>query len=110
MDSDFIGHIGGDDFVAVVSQEDAEQLCCCIIEEFEQLKCDYYNKNDMDKGYITTKNRHGIEEDFPLLSVSIGGVSASRHDTIYQMSENISLLKRICKQKPGSNYILEREA
>lgn len=109
-DSDFIGHIGGDDFVAVVSQEDAEGLCCCIIEEFEQLKCDYYNKNDLDKGYITTKNRHGIEEDFPLLSVSIGGVSANRHDTIYQMSENISLLKRICKQKPGSNYILEREA
>lgn len=106
-DGSFIGHVGGDDFVAVVSTEDAEMLCCKIIEAFEQDKCKYYNTNDLDKGYITTKNRHGIEEDFPLLSLSIGGVSANRYDTIYRMTQNIALIKRICKQKPGSNYILE---
>lgn len=106
-EGDFIGHIGGDDFVAVVGSHFAKDVCCKLIEEFDSVKCDYYNKNDLDRGYITTKNRHGTEEDFPLLSVSIGGVSAKKYDTIYKMSENIALLKKICKQLPGSNYIVE---
>ncbi|MFB0919737.1 MAG: bifunctional diguanylate cyclase/phosphodiesterase [Oscillospiraceae bacterium] len=102
----FIGHIGGDDFMAIVPGNDAEAVCRRMIDEFDKSVLDFYNKNDLDKGYITTKNRHGIEEDFPILSVSIAGVSSRRYHTVFSLSEDMARLKKLCKQLPGSNYIV----
>jgi len=105
LERDFIGHIGGDDFLAIFHGEEVEALCERIILEFDRLSLSFYNENDLEKGYITTKNRHGIEEDFPLLSISIA-VSSSNHETPYKLSENMARLKKLCKQKAGSNYLL----
>ena len=101
----FIGHIGGDDFMAIVEKKDAEALCKRIIEEFDEAVKEYYSKNDLEKGYITTKNRHGIEEDFPILSIAIAAVSSRKYDTIFKLTEDMAKLKKICKQSPGSNYL-----
>ncbi len=101
----FIGHIGGDDFMAIVHGNDAEEICRKMTDEFDESVLSYYSKNDLDKGYITTKNRHGIEEDFPILSVSIAGVSNHKYHTIFSLSEDMARLKKLCKQLPGSNYI-----
>ena len=103
---DFIGHIGGDDFIAVVNGNHVEEICRSIIEQFDRSVFQYYNKNDLTKGYITTKNRHGIEEDFPLLSISVVVVPGNRYNTAYELSQKMSELKKICKQKPGSNCML----
>ena len=102
---DFIGHIGGDDFMAIVTGNNADILCRKIIEDFDEAVIDYYSNNDLDRGYITTKNRHGIEEDFPILSISITAVSNTKYQTIFSLSEDMAKLKKICKQIPGSNYL-----
>jgi len=103
--SDFIGHIGGDDFMAIVAENEADALCKKIIDEFDESVRTYYSKNDLDRGYITTKNRHGIEEDFPILSISVAAVSSHRYETIYKLTEDMAKLKKMCKQSPGSNYL-----
>ena len=103
--SDFIGHIGGDDFMAIIEKKDTEAICKQIIEGFDEAIKGYYSKNDLDRGYITTKNRHGVEEDFPILSISISAVSSQKYDTIYKLTEDMAKLKKICKQNPGSNYL-----
>ncbi len=105
--SNFIGHIGGDDFIAVLSDCNAEELCQSIIEEFDKTNLLFLNRNDLDRGYITAQNRKGTRERFPLLSISIVGTFSVQHRTIFALSENLARLKKICKQKKGSNYMLE---
>jgi len=105
-EKDFLGHIGGDDFVAVVGGKNIEELCRDIIRQFDESALNYYNRSDLDRGCITTKNRHGIEEDFPLLSLSIAAVSNMSFATALKLSEKMAELKKLCKQRSGSNYII----
>ena len=104
--NDFIGHIGGDDFMAVVEQEEADALCQFILDDFTKLLPDFYTQADLIKGFITTKNRHGIEEDFPLLSIAIAGVLNQNFQTVYQLAESASKIKKLCKQSGGNHYLL----
>lgn len=104
---DFIGHIGGDDFIAVIYGNHIAALCKRIIRLFEKSVIRFYNKNDIEKGYITAKNRHGVEEDFPLLTITIVGTTNIGNDTTFKLTRKIATLKKICKLKPGSNYLIE---
>jgi len=105
-EKDFIGHIGGDDFMAIVQKCNIEKLCRNIISDFSSALPKFYNQNDLNRGFITTKNRHGVEEDFPLLSIAIACVSSKTYQTVYQLSEDITHLKKACKQKGGSAYLM----
>lgn len=102
----FIGHIGGDDFIAIVPKKKTEQLCINIINAFNGAVVKYYNKEDIDKGYITSKDRKDVEEDFPFLSVSIAGVASDHNKTIFELAETAAKIKKKCKKKQGSNYLL----
>ncbi|MFJ7972613.1 GGDEF domain-containing protein [Psychrobacillus sp. NPDC096389] len=102
----FVGHIGGDDFLLIAGTSKSKQLCEEIIQQFDTSVEQFYHAQDLLKGHIITKNRHGIEESFPLLTISIAGVSNKNTQTIYELSELASQIKKQCKQIPGSNYIL----
>lgn len=102
----FIGHIGGDDFIAIVPKKKTEQLCISIMHAFNEAVIKYYSKEDIDKGYITSKDRKDVEENFPFLSVSIAGVASDHSKTIFELAETAAKIKKKCKKKPGSNYLL----
>ncbi len=101
---DFLGHIGGDDFIAVIHDTtiDLKKKISAIITEFDQKIIYFYNQNDINKGYITAKNRHGIEESFPLLTFSAVCVDSTHYHSLYMLSEDIGRLKKECKQEIGS--------
>lgn len=104
----FIGHIGGDDFVIILDNYEAEPACISIIEDFERDVLNHYNENDIKNGYIITQNRHGITEKFPLISLSIVGIT-NKHvqfNDQYQISEQLARLKKQCKQHKGSCHYL----
>ncbi|SES07946.1 bifunctional diguanylate cyclase/phosphodiesterase [Psychrobacillus sp. OK032] len=103
----FVGHIGGDDFLLITGTAKSKQLCEKIIQQFDKSVEQFYHAQDFLKGHIISKNRHGIEESFPLLTISIAGVSNKNTQTIYELSELASQLKKQCKQIPGSTYILQ---
>lgn len=96
---DFIGHVGGDDFITILSSYDAEPVCKALMEAFDSGIRDFYSAEDLEKGGVTAKNRKGEEDDFPIMSVSIAGVLNRNHsfETIYQLSEFASVLKKKCK-------------
>lgn len=104
--NDFIGHIGGDDFVVVTFGDDAEKKCIQLTLDFDGMVRDFYNPNDLKKGYITCKNRHGIEENFPLMSISIVVVNSKNYRNLHNLSEEIANLKNECKLMDGSNYLM----
>jgi EAL domain-containing protein (putative c-di-GMP-specific phosphodiesterase class I)/GGDEF domain-containing protein len=103
----FLGHIGGDDFLAILPRDHAEQACSEVINEFDNSIFNFYNQDDIDKGFIVTRNRTGIEESFPLLSISIAAVSIKNQLTIYDLAEKASKIKKQCKAVVGSNYVID---
>lgn len=106
-DDEFIGHIGGDDFIAIIKKNQGvlKESMEKMINEFDKSIIYFYNQNDIDKGFIIAKNRHGIEESFPLLTVSIVGVDSCSYPSSYALSEDIGRLKKECKQLAGSCFI-----
>ena len=75
----FVGHIGGDDFVAILPILDAEDICESIIANFDAQVKKFFTEEDAEKGYIEVENRRGIIEQFPLTSISIGVVVADKN-------------------------------
>ena len=81
-------------------------MCKNVIQEVDDSAMLFYNQNDLDQGYIVTKNRHGIEESFPILAIAIVVASCEKYKTIYDLSESMAKYKKVCKQKQGSNYMM----
>ncbi|TQR19720.1 GGDEF domain-containing protein [Psychrobacillus vulpis] len=102
----FVGHIGGDDFIMIVESSKSNELCKKIIYQFETSIEHFYHAHDFLKGCIISKNRHGIEEQFPLLTISIAGILNKNAQTIFELSEKASYIKKQCKQLHGSNYLI----
>ena len=70
----FVGQSGEDDFIAIAPLSDAEKICRQVVEQFEAMAPDFYSKSDLMQGYILVKNNHGIEEVYPLMSLTVAGV------------------------------------
>ena len=107
----FIGHIGGDDFVAIVDENvDHDEICQNIIAEFDKEILKYFNDIDIERGYIEVLNRKGIAEDFPLTSISIGVVVADkkRFANTLEIGEVGAQVKHLAKTMIGSSYVIDR--
>ena len=107
----FVGHIGGDDFVAIVSiDRDYERICQNIIAEFEKDVGKFFNEEDVEKGYLEVPNRKGIVEEFPLTSISIGVVVADkgRFHNVLEIGEVGAQVKHLAKTTMGSAYSIDR--
>ena len=106
--ANFVGHVGGDDFVAIVRAEEADDICARILDKFDRSIISFYNPEDIASGYIIAKSRQGFEEQFPLISLSIGGVSIweRRFNNVFELSAESSRIKKECKMISGSAYMI----
>ena len=107
---DFIGHIGGDDFVIITTPRVTDNLCKKIIEGFDNTVPSFYSDRDRKSGFIVAKNRKGQERKMPLLSISIGVVSNEfkRIEHIAQIGEIGAELKTLAKGSAKSTYVKDR--
>jgi len=106
----FVGHVGGDDFIAIVSYTEVENLCQRIIARFDSQIKDFFTEEDAEKGYIEIANRRGIIEKFPLTSISIAVVVAdkNRFNNILEIGEVAAQVKHAVKTVMGSSYTIDR--
>ncbi len=107
----FVGHIGGDDFVAIVSaQDDYEAICQSIIAEFDKGILKYFTEEDIERGYLEVPNRKCVIEEFPLTSISIGVVvvNKSRFHNVLEIGEVAAQVKHLAKTTMGSAYSIDR--
>ncbi|MFH0762547.1 MAG: response regulator [Candidatus Omnitrophota bacterium] len=107
---DFIGHIGGDDFVIITTPDAVDKICEEIIADFKRTSPSFYNEKDRKAGFIVAHDRKGAEEKIPLLSISIGVVSnqSRRIEHVGQIGEIGAELKAIAKSKEKSNYVKDQ--
>ena len=112
LENTFVGHIGGDDFVAIVPGINCEKLCQNIIAHFDVNVKKFFTERDLEKGYIEVANRRGIIEQFPLTSVSIGVVTADtgRFHNILEIGEIGAQVKHAAKSVMGSSYAVDKRS
>lgn len=109
---DFIGHIGGDDFVVIHFGADPETLCKRIIQVFDQRVRTLYDEADLQRGYLVATDRYGIVRQFGIISLSIAVVttytrSFRNYDEIGRVAAE---LKQAAKQIAGSAYKIDRRS
>ncbi len=105
---DFVGHLGGDDFVVVTNPGMAIQISEEVIRQFDSTVPQFYDANDRKQGYILQRNHEGTLTQYPIMSVSVALVQHGGSSGTVQMSEIsriASELKRYMKTLPGSCYI-----
>jgi diguanylate cyclase (GGDEF)-like protein len=109
---DFVGHIGGDDFIVVSAPATAERICREIIADFDEKILNFYNEEDRQLGCITTKNRKGEIDTFPLMTISLAIVTNERREinSYVEVGDIASELKKKLKTMPGSNYFMDRRS
>ncbi len=106
----FIGHIGGDDFVAIVSKTDYDKICQEIIIEFDSQVEQFYTTKDLERGYLEVENRRGILEQFPMTTISIAVVEVDPviFKSPLEIGEVGAQVKHRAKSIMGSAYVINR--
>lgn len=107
---EFLGHIGGDDFVIISRTGDLEQSCKEIIHKFSTYIKSLYTKNDWERGFICSKNREGADDVFPIATLSIAIATNHNHDynCMEALSEELAVLKKKAKQEKGNSLYISK--
>jgi diguanylate cyclase (GGDEF)-like protein len=106
----FVGHVGGDDFVVIAPAEKAERTSQAVVRCFSRLVGGLYNPEDRAAGFVRAMGREGREENFPLVSVSLGIVNCHGPCDLGQIGYRAAEVKKYAKSRPGNVYVRDRRA
>jgi diguanylate cyclase (GGDEF)-like protein len=108
--TDFVGHIGGDDFVLITKPERFEEQCQKIIEEFDRHIIEHYDEDDLKQKGILSVSRQGEKLLFPIMTISIAALNSLKstvHNYI-EVGEIVAELKKYAKKFSISNLAVDR--
>ena len=107
---DFLGHIGGDDFILITTTECAQRLCEAIIRNFDAMAPGLHDEADRARGYMLHTDRKGQQVKTPLLSIAIALVTNEEQTLSHpgRIAELGAELKAYAKQFDRSAYVKER--
>jgi len=108
---DFIGHVGGDDFIILFKSKDWQKRCWSILSSLTNLYPELYKTNHIKEKGMTALDRHGKSVFYPLLTLSIGAVKIldfKAIETEADLSEYATKAKSASKKIEGNSlYKLE---
>ena len=101
---DFVGHVGGDDFLVLFQSPDWEARCLEILRSFDQLAMGLYDESARLKGGIESEDRHGVMRFFPLTTIAIGAVvtAPGRFSKPDEVANAAAAAKHKAKSLPGA--------
>jgi len=104
---DFVGHIGGDDFILLMQSEDWERRCLKIMQAFDSEVISLYDEEARKARGIQGKDRQGRETWFPFSRLAIAAVPLPMTDC--KSAEQVARLsaegKAACKTS-GSGLVV----
>lgn len=109
---DFVGHVGGDDFVVLFLSPDWERRCRNVLEKFGNQVTAFFSPEDIERGGYIAEDRRGQKIFHPLASLAIGAVRIdpaafhSHRDVAAAAAE----AKKQAKRTPGNNLFVERRS
>jgi EAL domain-containing protein (putative c-di-GMP-specific phosphodiesterase class I)/GGDEF domain-containing protein len=107
---DFIGHIGGDDFIVLFQSADWEQRCQDFLSDVAVSFPQMYSEQDRLRGGIEAEDRRGIKHFYPILTMSIASVKVSpgMFKSHHEVSEACTSAKKHAKKFTGNSLFIER--
>lgn len=107
---DFIGHIGGDDFVVLTTPDQVDMICRATIAAFDREIQAVYDPDDLRRGYLSGIDRYGVLRRFKLMSISIGVVTTERRrfSSEEEVTRTAAEMKQYAKTQPGSTYAIDQ--
>ena len=109
---DYIGHVGGDDYVVITIPDKMREIASEIISRFDRRIPEFYDPVERQQGYILGKTRQGIEMRFPTMSISIAIVTNDhrKFTNTLQVSEIAAELKDYAKTIPKSSFVVDKRS
>ncbi len=103
----FVGHIGGDDFVAVFESCESDKLHYMIqdiLDTFDNKIIEFYNEQDQKNGYIMAEDRFGDTKYYDITSLSVAGLygNFASLQSVERLSAEMAKIKKIVKKIRGS--------
>ncbi len=107
---DFIGHIGGDDFVVLFQSADWRERCEAVLARFDAERIPLFDSNHVADGGYRSEDRRGCMEFHALVSLAIGAVEinpASYHQ-YQEVAAAATEAKRMAKKAEGSSLFVDQ--
>jgi len=110
--SDFIGHIGGDDFVMLLEADAWRQKVEMALHRFSLESALMYHTDDRERGFIVAENRQGQSMHFALMSLSMAVVPCEPglYDSHITVAEVASEVKHLAKKEAGNSIVVNRRS
>ena len=110
--SDFLGHVGGDDFLLISSTDKIEDICLGIIHDFAERVKEVYPEKDYTRGFIFIRDRSGFENRVPITTISIAVVTNEKRDLAHpaHIGQIAAEIKSYLKNIPGNNYKIDQRS
>jgi diguanylate cyclase (GGDEF)-like protein len=107
---DFVGHIGGDDFVVMTSLQKADAVARKVVELFDSASREWFDAEDLERGYLRIRKRSGEVMKVMSLGITLAVVTneKTRIQHIGEVADIASELKRYGKGITGSVVVRER--
>lgn len=107
---DFVGHIGGDDFIALFRSPDWEERCRGMLKQFGVDVMSFFNPHDVERGGYVTENRRGEKEFHNLTSLSVGAVPIKAN--VFKSHRDIAIVaaesKKMAKKMHGNSLFINQ--
>ncbi|WP_300157968.1 GGDEF domain-containing protein [Solidesulfovibrio sp.] len=109
---DFLGHVGGDDFVILCDAASVEPVCRAALAAFAAASPALFTAEDRERGYIEGQGRDGRVGRFPLLTVSMGVIDCAFAVpvTMDELGLRAAAVKKYAKSNPGNTFVRDRRA
>ena len=107
---EFVGHVGGDDFITILRETGWEQKVRGTLAQFEAERHTFFNHEDAARGGYASEDRKGQLEFHPLVSLSVGVVCVlpGVYGNFHEVAAAASAAKKMAKRQPGCSWFLER--
>jgi diguanylate cyclase (GGDEF)-like protein len=108
--TDFVGHVGGDDFIVVWRSPDWEERTRTVLDRLEAEAPTFYSEGDRARGGMEAADRSGEHRFFPFLSLSVGAIPApaGRFASHSEISSVASEVKHAAKEMAGNALFIDR--
>lgn len=103
---DFVGHVGGDDFVVLFQSDDWKERCASIVEQFNREARALFDPRELEQGGFFSEDRRGFVAFFPLTTIAVGQVivTAGRFRDPEEVAIAAAAAKKIAKVSSGGPH------